>query len=148
MQIDFHYLGTPDKLTYACRLLRKAVGKTQHIVVTGAAEQLAALDAMLWQFSASDFMGHHWLQQPAADTTPAYVMQCARIWLTATPLQCERRNLLLNLSDSTVAGFEQYQRLIELVATGEAEHAKAQNRWLYYTERNHTMARHNIHTHD
>ena len=87
-QIDFHYLNTTDKLLYTCRLLRKALITTPSIVVTGQTEQLTAMDSMLWQFSAEDFFGHHWLQQPAADTLPPYLMQYARVWLTATYLPC------------------------------------------------------------
>ena len=56
-QIDFHYLNTTDKLLYTCRLLRKALTTTPSIVVTGQTEQLAAMDSMLWQFSAEDFFG-------------------------------------------------------------------------------------------
>ena len=145
-QIDFHYLNTTDKLLYTCRLLRKALNTTPSIVVTGQTEQLAAMDSMLWQFSAEDFFGHHWLQQPAADTLPPYLMQYARVWLTATYLPCERPHLLVNLSDNPLTDIGSYERMVELVTAEEAALAKAQERYLYYAECGHNIVRHNVRT--
>lgn len=145
-QIDFHYLNTSDKLLYTCRLLRKALNTTPSIVVTGQTEQLAAMDSMLWQFSAEDFFGHHWLQQPAADTLPPYLMQYARVWLTATHLPCLRPHLLVNLSDNPLIGIGSYERMVELVTAEEADLAKAQERSLYYAECGHNIVRHNVRT--
>ncbi len=150
-QIDFHYLNAPDKLLYTCRLLRKALGTTPSIVVTGQTEQLAALNSMLWQFSAEDFIGHCWLQQPAPanqqhQQQQQHLMQCARVWLSSSPLPCLRPHLLVNLAEQPCAGFEQYQRLIELVGASQAEHDSAQSRLLYYSERGYTITRHGLQT--
>jgi DNA polymerase-3 subunit chi len=52
-EIAFHF-NAPDKLAYACRLLRKAVNSGARVVVTGDAASLQALDTLLWTFSAGD----------------------------------------------------------------------------------------------
>lgn len=58
-RIDFHF-NVPDKLPYVCRLIRKAIGKTPSLVVTGPQAQLARLDELLWQLGPTDFVGHAW----------------------------------------------------------------------------------------
>src|SRR5438067_1994870 len=56
-EIAFH-VNTPDKIGYACRLLRKAWGAGSRVVVTGEPSLLQELDASLWTFSPADFIPH------------------------------------------------------------------------------------------
>lgn len=57
-EIGFHY-NARDKLTYACRLVRKAVNtRGLRVVVVGDARSLDAVDAALWQLSPVDFVAH------------------------------------------------------------------------------------------
>ena len=57
-EIDFHF-NAADKVSHTCRLLRKAVVVSgARVVVTADAAMLDAIDAALWQFSATDFIGH------------------------------------------------------------------------------------------
>ena len=56
-RIEFHF-NTTDRLPYACRLLRKALGRNLRVGVIGAAATLRQLDAALWTFSAHDFLPH------------------------------------------------------------------------------------------
>ncbi len=54
-RVDFHS-KVPDKLTYACRLIRKArASKMQIVVFLENQSQLNAFDEMLWTFSEHDF---------------------------------------------------------------------------------------------
>ena len=141
-RIDFHF-NVPDKLHYACRLVRKAVGKTASVVVTGTQEQLAQLDDMLWHLSPTDFVGHAW---HALDVAPeqASELACARVWLSTTPEHCPRHDLLVNLSDAVVAGFEQYERLIEVVSGDEQDRQHARKRWRHYATRGYSIAQHAV----
>ena len=56
-EIAFHF-NAPDKLGYACRLLRKAFNAQAKVVVLAHANDLATLDAQLWTFSALEFIPH------------------------------------------------------------------------------------------
>ena len=55
--LAFHF-GAPDKLGYACRLLRKAVASGAQAVVVADAESIAQLDTDLWALSATEFLPH------------------------------------------------------------------------------------------
>ena len=141
-RVDFHF-NVPDKLAYTCRLLRKALETTPSVVVTGAASQLAALDQQLWLFAPSAFIGHVWLQAESTHTSPA-MRACARVWLTAAPERCERHDVLVNLASAVPLGFEQYSRLIEVVALDQEDRHSARERWRHYSARGYAMERHDI----
>ena len=144
-RIDFHF-NVPDKLQYACRLVRKAVGKTPSVVVTGTQEQLARLDEMLWHVSATDFVGHAWHSPDVVETSHANSneLECARVWLTVQPDHCPRHDLLVNLSDAVATGFEQYERLIEVVSQDEQDRLHARKRWRHYSTRGYSIAQHAV----
>ena len=48
-EVMFH-LNVPDRLGYACRLLRKAYGSGAKVVVSAPPATLARLDVLLWTF--------------------------------------------------------------------------------------------------
>ena len=65
--VAFHF-NVPDKLGYACRLLRKAHAAGGSVGVVAAPVVLQELDARLWSFSALDFVPHCLADAPAAPT--------------------------------------------------------------------------------
>ena len=145
-QIDF-YFNAPDKLAYTCQLLHEVLQTTPSVVVTGDAQQLAALDRQLWQFAPSAFIGHVWLESTGTPPPSAAMRACARVWLTGAPQQCERHDVLVNLAAHVPAGFGQYSRLIEVVAVHEEDRHNARKRWRHYVEQGYAMGRHDIQTH-
>ena len=111
--IGFHF-NMPDKLAYACRLLRKAYAAGGPVGVVGPAPAIEALDTELWRFSALDFIPHCLASAPEAMRvfTPIVLAQdCADLPQTG---------VLVHLGDQVPAGFERFERLIELVDTSEA----------------------------
>ena len=69
-RVDFHS-KVPDKLLYACRLVRKARAADMRVVVfTRDREQLHALDEALWTFSEQDFLPHVTADDALASQTP------------------------------------------------------------------------------
>lgn len=141
-RIDFHF-NVPDKLPYVCRLIRKAIGKTPSLVVTGPQAQLARLDELLWQLGPTDFVGHAWYAPDAVDSA-RHEQACARVWLTLNPDHSPRHDLLLNLSDDVATGFEQYERLIEVVSVDEQDRQQARKRWRHYSTRGYTIVQHAV----
>lgn len=135
-EVSFHF-NVPDKIGYACRLLRKAYATGNAVGVLAAPEALQALDASLWTFSASDFIPHC-----AADAPPA-MLAASPIVLAADSNLLERAQVLLHLGTVVPAGFERFERLIELVGSDAPDREAARTRWRHYADRGYT-----IHTHD
>lgn len=137
--VAFHF-NAPDKQAYACRLLRKAVAAGSRVVVTGPGPDLARLDQLLWTFSQTDFIAH--VRQPA----DAGQLAASPVVLTDAPAAPElpHRQVLLNLGDDLPAGFETYERVIEVVSLDEDDRQRARGRWKFYTERGYTIQRHDL----
>ncbi|WP_256079310.1 DNA polymerase III subunit chi [Massilia sp. YIM B04103] len=124
-RIDFHS-NVPDKIAYACRLLRKAsAARNRVVVMTEDAAQMAELDAALWTFSATDFLPHVSVDNPLAPDTPI-VLACS------DDSELPAADLLVNLARRAPAQFENFPRLIEVVASDEADTAAGRQRFVAY----------------
>ena len=111
-EVAFHF-NAPDKLGYACRLLRKAVANGAKVVVTGDPALLRELDIALWTFSALDFVPHcH-----GATTAPA-VVEASPVVLAESARVAPHQQVLVNLGAAVPDGFEGFERLIEVVTAG------------------------------
>ncbi len=65
-RIDFHS-NVPDKIGYACRLVRKARAADCRVILFAEDRaQLAALDQALWTFSELEFLPHVMADDPLA----------------------------------------------------------------------------------
>ena len=135
--IAFHF-NMPDKLAYSCRLLRKAWGSGARVVVTAEAETLERLDLMLWTFSALEFVPHCRL------TASAATLAVSPVLLAPTLADCPHHEVLVNLGQDVPAGFERFERFIELVTVADADRAAARSRWKHYTDRGYAMKRHDL----
>ena len=137
-EVGFHF-NAPDKLGYACRLLRKAVGSGARVVVTGAPELLRDLDAALWTFSSLEFVPHcHDLAAAPA------VLARSPIVLTETPSGAPHQQILVNLGLPVPRGFERFERLIEVVTAEQDDRQQARQRWKHYAERGYAIVRHDL----
>ena len=153
-EISFHF-NLPDKLAYACRLLRKAVNGGSHVVVTAAPEDLARLDTMLWTISPLDFLAHCSADADVALVSASPIL----LGMPTAPLQWQAaafdlksplaspaapvRPVLVNLGDTVPQGFERFERLVELVSTNEEDRLIARDRWKHYAHRGYAIIQHN-----
>ncbi|MEO5660536.1 MAG: DNA polymerase III subunit chi [Polaromonas sp.] len=136
-EIAFHF-NVPDKLAYSCRLLRKAYLTGASIAVTAEPEVLAELDLLLWSFSTVEFVPH--CSSSASVTTLA----ATPVVLTASLADCSYHEVLVNLGQGIPAGFEGFERLIELVALSPDDVMGGRNRWKHYSARGYDLKRHDI----
>lgn len=137
-EIAFHF-GAPDKLAYACRLLRKAAGSGARVQVVGDDATLAQLDSDLWALSPTDFVPHCY---GAVDES---VRKRSTIVLSSTGVnQATERDVLVNLGNAVPDGFDAFNRLIEVVSTDGADRDLARGRWKVYTELGFTITRHDL----
>lgn len=139
-EVDFHF-NTPDRLAYACRLLRKAVRKGAGVAVTGPAAALDGFDRLLWTFDDTEFLPHLRLRRAAS---PPARQQATPVWLVDDAQQAVHLPVLVNLGDEPVTGFETYQRLIEIVSQDETAREAARLRWRHYLGRGYAINRHEV----
>lgn len=134
--VEFHF-NAPDKVGYACRLLRKAVGKGARVVVTGEPGLLRELDDALWKFSATEFVPHCY-----GDTAGAAVLAASPVVLMDTARGAPHQQVLVNLGTAVPEGFERYERLIEIVTSDEDDRQHGRRRWKHYADRGYAIIRH------
>jgi len=139
--IDFHF-NTPDRLEYACRLIRKIVNAGQAnaaaplVVFCQDEDRLQQFDDLLWQFSPTDFIPHVRATDPLAKDTS--------VLLTADDARLPVHHLLLNLDDAPPPFFSRYVRLLEVVSLLDDDKLKARERFTFYRDRGYAMTRHDL----
>lgn len=117
MRIDFYEMSGrfTDPVDVAGVLVGKAFPATTDIAVVGTEEQLAALDARLWDKPDGRFLAH------GRDDA------VAPIRLAVAPP--ERAALLINLAaDADIPGGE-YERVLEIVPPDEQAKKRLRQRW-------------------
>jgi DNA polymerase-3 subunit chi len=136
-RIEFHF-NAPERLQYACRLLRKAHGRGLRVGVVGAPATLRQLDTALWTFSATDFLPH------TTTAHPADIQEASAILLSHNTTDLGVLDVLLNLGDDVPEGFERFERLIEIVAMDDHSRMCARQRWKHYTAQGYDFLQHDL----
>lgn len=139
-EVAFHF-NAPDKIQYACRLLRKACAASAQVVVVSTEDMLAALDAALWTFSPTAFVPHC-----RADADQALLQQTPVLLMTPDSLsqQLPHHQVLVNLGSELLAGFESFEKVIEVVTHDEQDKSLARLRWKHYADRGYPLVRHDL----
>ncbi|HJV74377.1 MAG TPA: DNA polymerase III subunit chi [Noviherbaspirillum sp.] len=131
-RIDFHS-NVPDKLAYACRLVRKArAANCQIVLLTGDAKDLATLDEALWTFSELDFLPHVAANDPLASNTPI-------ILTDSDAAELPHHQILINLSNSTPAHFARFERMFEIISSDDADKTAGRERYRFYQQRGYPL---------
>ena len=131
-RVDFHS-KVPDKLLYACRLVRKARAADMRVVVfTRDREQLNALDEALWTFSDHDFLPHVTADDALASQTPVILTDDAEATLP-------HHQILINVSGETPAHFARFERLFEVISIDEDDLAAGRERYRQYQQRGYPL---------
>lgn len=136
--IEFH-VNVPDKLHFSCRLLRKVYRSGAKTVVTAEPELLQQLDQLLWRYLGTEFLPHCWCNAaaPKLAATP--------IWLADQLDACpavSAGSVLVNLGQQVPAGFERFERLLEVASDLELDRLAARDRWKHYRDRGYALRRH------
>lgn len=135
--IAFHF-NAAHTLGYGCRLLRKIYLSGAKVAVTAEPPVLDQLDALLWTFSAADFVPHC-----MATASPA-TLALTPVVLAASPAGCSQQGILVNLGHAIPEGFEGYDRLIEVVSLLPEDAQAGRSRWKHYSARGYTLKRHDL----
>lgn len=130
-RIDFHS-NVPDKLAYACRLVRKARAGDFRVVVLTDRASLAALDEALWTFSELDFLPHVTAADPLAASTPV-------ILTDSDQAELPHHQILINLSSAAPANFARFERMFEIISSEETDVLAGRERYRYYHQRGYPL---------
>lgn len=131
-RVDFHS-KVPDKIAYACRLVRKARAADLKVVVFAADRaQLAAFDEALWTFSEQDFLPHVPAGDELAAVTPVILTHDAA-------QELPHHQVLVNLSRETPAHFARFERMFEIVSTDEDDLLAGRERYRQYQQRGYPL---------
>lgn len=131
-RIDFH-TNIADKLTYACRLARKAYSARANVVLLAdSPEQAQALDQALWTLSDTDFIPHVMAGDPLAAQTPVIVT-------ASDDAALPHHDMLVNLTRRTPANFAQFARMFEIISTDEDDAAAGRKRYAAYKQQSYPL---------
>jgi DNA polymerase-3 subunit chi len=136
-EVAFHF-NVPQRVAYACRLLRKAVSSGAKVVVTGPIEVLQQLDAALWTLSPADFVPHCQME------SEQMLVAASPVILATSIESVPHLEVLLNLGDLVSSGFERFERVIELVTLDDEDRQFARIRWKYYAAHGYPITRHDL----
>jgi DNA polymerase-3 subunit chi len=136
-EIDGHY-NMPDKVDYACRLLRKAVGAHgARLVVVAEPQVLDAIDIALWKISPTEFLAHC-----RSDDAPALLARSPVVLADSGGAALPDRPILVNLGAGLPARFERFERLIDIVGSEDADKLAGRTRWRHYKDRGYAIRTH------
>ena len=136
-RIEFHF-NAPALVGYTCRLLRKVHARGLRAQVVGHASTLAQLDQALWTFAPLEFLPHCTVQAPAP------MLQASAVLLAEAPSADWHRQVLINLGEAVPAGFEGFERMIDVVSVDELHRAQGRERWREYARLGHELVRHDL----
>ena len=124
-EVAFHF-NAPDKVGYACRLLRKAYRSGARLWVRVPDDLLGALDSALWTQVPGDFIPHSRPDDPDA-------MRARSPIHLATDVQPDAsRQVLVNLAPDLPPHADTYERVIEVVTLEAHDRDAARQRWRQY----------------
>lgn len=131
-RIDFH-TNIPDKLSYACRLARKAyASRAKLVLLAETPAQAAELNEALWTLSGTDFIPHVMAGDPLAAETPVIVTADERAELP-------HHDMLVNLTRRTPLGFDSFARVFEIISTDEEDAAAGRARYVAYKRQSYPL---------
>jgi DNA polymerase-3 subunit chi len=132
-RIDF-YSDVPDKIAYACRLVRKArAAKSQIVMYTPDLQLLAALDEALWTFSDLDFLPHVRAGDALAAQTPVILAH-------DDSADLPHHDVLINLSGQTPPSFARFGRMLEIISNDDADKLAGRERYRFYKQRGYPLS--------
>jgi DNA polymerase-3 subunit chi len=140
-EVSFHF-NVPDRTDYTCRLVRKAARSGASVVLTGPAPALAHFDRALWTFDDLEFLPH--LMPRAGQPVAERLRAATKVWLVQDASQAAQHDVLVNLGPDAPAGFESFEKVIEIVSPDEDDRLAARARWKHYAARGYAITRHEV----
>ena len=139
-QVDFYILNdtAPEaRSLFTCRLAEKAYKQGHQVYInTESAPQLKQLDDLLWTFRAGSFVPHA-IYAGTRDAEQPVLLGHAVEPDGAV-------DVLVNLDGEVPPWFSRFNRVAELVGSGEEARAAARERYRFYQDRGYTLNTHKL----
>jgi DNA polymerase III subunit chi len=134
--IDF-YTHCADRFEVASKLVAKAWAQHGSVrVLTDDEEDTTSFGRFLWLVPATGFLPHCRVTSPLAAETPILVDHALDHDGPAA--------VLVNLHSAPPPFFSRFERLAEIVGTGEDDAAAGRERWKFYKARGYEVRPHNL----
>lgn len=131
-RIDFQS-NVPDKIAYACRLVRKARAAGCRVVLLASDPgQMAMLDEALWTFSELDFLPHVMAGDADAEKTPV-------ILADSDSAALPHHDILINLTGRTPDHFARFERMFEIISADDGDKSAGRERYRFYQKRGYPL---------
>lgn len=138
-EVLFHF-NVPDRLPYACRLLRKAHRLGTRVTVLGEPAVLERLDRLLWVAEPMDFVPH--IRVGADGAVPDHLLQTP-LWLVEQIRHAPADHpVLVQLADDVPGDADRFERIVEVVSTDPDEVQAGRRRWRTHQDAGRTITRH------
>lgn len=125
-EVAFHF-NAPDRLGYACRLLRKAFLTGAYVQVLADKALVTALDQALWTLTGTAFVPH------CTEAAPASIKGRSPILISEPHHEPhDSATVLVNLSDQMPQAYQGFSRVIEIVTADPQVRSLARERWKHY----------------
>jgi len=135
-RIDF-YSNAEPKLQVACQLAAKAVQQSLRVLILAPEDNTArAIDKLMWTFPATGFLPHCMVHDRLAPETPVLIARDFEV--------LPHDQVLLNLASDAPVPFTCFQRLIELVASDDADKQAGRARFRFYRDRGYEIHHHDL----
>lgn len=144
--INFYQIpgGFDDLLTFTCRLSEKAWRRGIDVLIHSPDPVVvAALDARLWDYSATSFLAH---DAPTPSMTSQILPGPTIIGISTTADRDpgSYRGLLINLDTVAPNWFGRFDRLAEIVPDNVAARDAKRQRYRYYRDRGYPLTYHDL----
>lgn len=135
-KVDF-YFNAEDKLEVARKLAGKAYQAGLRALLYTTDERLAgALDDALWSRDKLSFLPHVRCGHPLAAETP--------LLIGSDPDALAAHDVLINLDADCPPCFGRFERLLEVVGTGQDDREAGRRRYRYYRERGYPITNNDL----
>ncbi len=130
-KVDF-YTGSPDKLRTVCQLSHKAMQSGVRTVISlPDAATADTLDKLLWHYPATAFIPHSRSGAETSEEMP--------VILDHGGDKFPHHDLLISLHNECVPYFSRFERVIEVIGTGEEESRMGRERFKFYRDRGYEL---------
>ena len=131
-RVDFYVLpeeSAEGPLATACRLCEKAVGAGKRVHIHAPDADVAQqIDRLLWVYKQGGFIGHERIGA-SKDPDPAAVL------IGGGEPPPSHRDVLVNLAPSVPEFFDQFERVLEIVAGDAPTRGRSRERFKFYRDR-------------
>jgi DNA polymerase-3 subunit chi len=126
-RIDF-YSNAEPKLQVACRLVAKVIQQQLRVVVYSPDESTARdFDDLLRTHQAVGFAPHCMAHHALSSESPVVIAR--------EDADMAHYQIILNLHADSPPSFSRFERLVELVGTGDDDRQRARSRFRFYRDR-------------